>query len=291
MVLFKKTKNTYKIIFEKETKVDLSKVYNSLFFSVFPLIGLRVFKSTSQETLDNNGTQQEVVNSLGNNPDENEILQQKVIDIFGKEQVPNSYSELPLSNENVQEVEEEETQPQQDDSIYDSISTYLTKYLPNSVSKDKNESENNMKITIPFGEEYVVNLEEKINNSNNDELFSFSNVSNIGYSELEQMVADFYIQIKYLMDMGFIYETISLSSIFYVQKRYVIFDESIVIMDKEREVQEKKMNRVFLDLVAKILNLSLEENSELTPQLKKIQHTKIYYFLKRIEREGIMEWV
>ena len=209
MVLFKKTKNTYKIIFEKETKVDLSKVYNSLFFSVFPLIGLRVFKSTSQETLDNNGTQQEVVNSLGNNPDENEILQQKVIDIFGKEQVPNSYSELPLSNENVQEVEEEETQPQQDDSIYDSISTYLTKYLPNSVSKDKNESENNMKITIPFGEEYVVNLEEKINNSNNDELFSFSNVSNIGYSELEQMVADFYIQIKYLMDMGFIYETIS----------------------------------------------------------------------------------
>ena len=50
------------------------------------------------------------------------------------------------------------------------------------------------------------------------------------------------------------------------------------------------MNKAFLNLISSILNLNVSSD-ELLSKLKNIQNTEVFYFLKRIEREGIMLWM
>ena len=57
-----------------------------------------------------------------------------------------------------------------------------------------------------------------------------------------------------------------------------------------KDEQLKIMNIAFLKLISQILKIDIS-SGELSENLKNIQHTRVFDFLKRIEREGQLLWV
>ena len=285
MVLLKKTETNYQIIFEEKSVIDLSLVYNSAFFSIFPLQGVRVYK--------NNNTEEKNEISPDDSNDASDIEEtpeDKVINIFGKERTPNSYSELPLENNSKSSNDEEENDDNEEENLYDTLSGYLTKYLSNSYSKE-NTIEGTMKITFPFqNDETMFSLKDVLQNSDNEPLFSIHN-SNVTYSHLEKIIKYIYLQVKYLYNMGYFYKNIPLENVFVVQDKIVIFDDKNLDIVEKNDNYLKIMNIAFLKLVAFILNISFTENEDFISKIKTIENTQLYYFLKRIDREGVMEWI
>lgn len=173
------------------------------------------------------------------------------------------------------------------------MSSYLTKYLPAMFSKENVDHDDNViHITVPVdNNQPVILLEDMLNNYyDNDELYNIESES-IDYVFLEKIIKDLYIQLQYLLNNDYVFSTISLESIVHVQNRFVIFDSSnIEILKENRDEQMKNMNKAFLNLIINILKLNVSSD-ELLGKLKNIQNTRVFYFLKRIEREGVMLWM
>ena len=49
------------------------------------------------------------------------------------------------------------------------------------------------------------------------------------------------------------------------------------------------MNKSIIEFIRDILGLNNDE--EVVEQIKNIQHTQLYYFIKRIERKGVILWL
>ena len=278
MISIKKTDYVYRIILPKNKDVNIVNVYNNLFFSIFPLKGLRVYKNEKQvvDTI--------VQESIVQNNDEN-----KLEDVFGEERLPNSYNTLPLAKD---ETDRKPNSNEDDEGLYDTMSSYLTKYLPAMFSKENTENNDNViHITIPIdNNQPVILLEDMLNNYENDELYNIENES-IDYVFLEKIIKDLYIQLQFLLNNDYVFSTLSLDSIVHVQNRFVIFDSAnIEIIKENRDEKIKTMNKAFLNLISSILNLNVSSD-ELLSKLKNIQNTEVFYFLKRIEREGVMLWM
>lgn len=278
MISIKKTDYVYRITLPKNKDVNIVNVYNNLFFSIFPLKGLRVYKNEKQvvDTV--------VQESVVQNNDEN-----KLEDVFGEERLPNSYNTLPLAKD---ETDRKPNSNEDDEGLYDTMSSYLTKYLPAMFSKENTENNDNViHITIPVdNNQPVILLEDMLNNYDNDELYNIENES-IDYVFLEKIIKDLYIQLQFLLNNDYVFSTLSLDSIVHVQNRFVIFDSAnIEIIKENRDEKIKTMNKAFLNLISSILNLNVSSD-ELLSKLKNIQNTEVFYFLKRIEREGVMLWM
>lgn len=278
MISIKKTDYVYRITLPKNKDVNIVNVYNNLFFSIFPLKGLRVYKNEKQvvDTV--------VQESIVQNNDEN-----KLEDVFGEERLPNSYNTLPLAKD---ETDRKPNSNEDDEGLYDTMSSYLTKYLPAMFSKENTENNDNViHITIPIDNNLpVILLEDMLNNYDNNELYNIENES-IDYVFLEKIIKDLYIQLQFLLNNDYFFSTLSLDSIVHVQNRFVIFDSAnIEIIKENRDEKIKTTNKAFLNLISSILNLNVSSD-ELLGKLKNIQNTEVFYFLKRIEREGIMLWM
>ena len=283
MISIKKTEYSYRITLPKNKNVNIVNVYNSLFFSIFPLKGLRVYKNEKQ--IDDPVVQENITLD----DDEN-----KLVNVFGKEKIPNSYSTLPLAKDESEELDRNNTSNNDDENedLYDTMSSYLTKYLPTMFSKENmDNNENVIYVTIPINNNQpVILLEDMLNNHENNELYNI-NDNTIDYSFLEKLIKDFYIQIEFLLNNDYVFSDISLNSIIHVQNRFVIFDSAnIEILKENRDEKIKNMNRSFLKLISDILKLNVSSD-ELLEKLKNIQNTEVFYFLKRIEREGKMLWL
>ena len=281
MISIKKTNYVYRITLPKNKDVNIVNVYNSLFFSIFPLKGLRVYKNEKQ-IVDTN-----VQETIIQDDDEN-----KLEDVFGKERLPNSYNVLPLANDETDRKVINYNEDTNDEGLYDSVSSYLTKYLPAMFSKENvDENQNLIHITVPVdSNQPVILLEDMLNNYDNDELYNIENES-IDYVFLEKIIKDLYIQLQYLLNNDYVFSNFSLDSIVHVQSRFVIFDSAnIEILKENRDEQLKTMNKAFLMLISSILKLNVSSD-ELLSKLKNIQNTEVFYFLKRIEREGVMLWM
>ena len=281
MISIKKTDYVYRITLPKNKDVNIVNVYNSLFFSIFPLKGLRVYKNEKQ-IVDTN-----VQETIIQGDDEN-----KLEDVFGKERLPNSYNVLPLANDETDRKVINHKEDTNDEGLYDSVSSYLTKYLPAMFSKENvDENQNLIHITVPVdSNQPVILLEDMLNNYDNDELYNIENES-VDYVFLEKIIKDIYIQLQYLLNNDYVFSNFSLDSIVHVQSRFVIFDSAnIEILKENRDEQLKTMNKAFLMLISSILKLNVSSD-ELLSKLKNIQNTEVFYFLKRIEREGVMLWM
>ena len=281
MISIKKTDYVYRITLPKNKDVNIVNVYNSLFFSIFPLKGLRVYKNEKQ-IVDTN-----VQETIIQGDDEN-----KLEDVFGKERLPNSYNVLPLANDETDRKVINHKEDTNDEGLYDSVSSYLTKYLPAMFSKENvDENQNLIHITVPVdSNQPVILLEDMLNNYDNDELYNIENES-VDYVFLEKIIKDLYIQLQYLLNNDYVFSNFSSDSIVHVQSRFVIFDSAnIEILKENRDEQLKTMNKAFLMLISSILKLNVSSD-ELLSKLKNIQNTEVFYFLKRIEREGVMLWM
>tara|TARA_B100000989_G_C19480088_1_gene444741 strand:- start:419 stop:1279 length:861 start_codon:yes stop_codon:yes gene_type:complete len=286
-MLLKKTDYAYRIILSKNKNVNILNVYNSLFFSIFPLKGIRVYKNEQLVTdVPDNIVEEKVV--LGDSKD-------KLIDVFGNERYPNSYSVLPLANDELTNNRSDnlDVNSHDNDGLYDSMSSYLTKYLPNIFSNNSDASLNNIYITIPIdNDKPVMLLENLIDNMSVDEIYNINENTRVTYILLEQIVKDIYIQFQYLVHNGFVLNNFSINNIILVQDRYVIFDsENIDIINENKTEQLKNMNKSFLRFVSDLLKLNYDTSNNFMDQLKQIENTEVFYFLKKIEREGVLLWM
>lgn len=286
-MLLKKTDYAYRIILSKNKNVNILNVYNSLFFSIFPLKGIRVYKNEQLVTdVPDNIVEEKVV--LGDSKD-------KLIDVFGNERYPNSYSVLPLANDELTNNRSNNLYVNRDDNdgLYDSMSSYLTKYLPNIFSNNSDASLNNIYITIPIdNDKPVMLLENLIDNMSVDEIYNINENTRVTYILLEQIVKDIYIQLQYLVHNGFVLNNFSINNIILVQDRYVIFDsENIDIINENKTEQLKNMNKSFLRFVSDLLKVNYDTSNNFMDQLKQIENTEVFYFLKKIEREGVLLWI
>tara|TARA_E500000178_G_scaffold289896_1_gene293175 strand:- start:291 stop:1151 length:861 start_codon:yes stop_codon:yes gene_type:complete len=286
MISIKKTDYVYRITLPKNKDINIVNVYNSLFFSIFPLKGLRVYKN-EKKVIDT--VVQESVTQNDDNNDEN-----KLVNVFGKERFPNSYNTLPLANDNGDSkiVDNKKETNEENEDLYDTMSSYLTKYLPAMFSKENTDNNDHViHITVPVDNNQPVTLlEDMLNNYDNDELYNIESES-IDYVFLEKIIKDLYLQLQYLLHNQYVFSSLSLDSIVYVQNRFVIFDSpNIEILKENRDEQMKNLNKTFLNLISSILKLNVSSD-ELLSKLKNIQNTEVFYFLKRIEREGVMLWM
>lgn len=265
MVKINTTKNSYRITLESNKDVNVNDVYNRVFFSAFNIEGLRIFKYDTEEEIFVDG----------NN---NDFDASKIIDVFGKEKNPNGYTTLPLKKE--------EKKEQSENDLYGMLNDYMSGYLPEY--KDKNNGLNKIDVVIPLDINNPVITVDNLT-LDNDELTSINNI--IDYKNLEKIIHDLYIQINYFYDKGFFFKEILPSSVLLIQEKYMIFDSRSIDKITEGDKQKKQlMNSAILDFVKKLLKYKVSSSS-IIDDLINIKDTNLYYFLKRIEYEGVLLWV
>ena len=296
MTTIEQKNNSYIVYLQTNPNIDMTKVYNQSFFSIFPLKGLRVFKdnvyqdNVQEETPETSS--REIVESISEDNDESN----KIIETFGPETAPNSYTELPLqtnTDENNIELDEKnntsDNGDDDDEPFYSNLSGYLTKYLPNIFSreKDNNDDVKGMKIIIPYDVNYPVYLfNEYVQNLQENDFLTISNTS-LKYDDLYVLFRDLFIQIEYFKNVGYMFDKFEVNKIVKIFDRFIYLDsENVVLYNEENN---KNLHKTFLNLVRDLLQLNNDD--EVCTQIKNIQHTQLFYFIKRIEREGTMLWI
>jgi hypothetical protein len=296
MTTIEQKNNSYIVYLQTNPNIDMTKVYNQSFFSIFPLKGLRVFKdnvyqdNVQEEMIET--PSREIVESISEDNDESD----KIIETFGPETAPNNYTELPLqtnTDENNIELDEKnntsDNGDDDDEPFYSNLSGYLTKYLPNVFSreKDNNNDVKGMKIIIPYDVNYPVYLfNEYIQNLQENDFLTIPNTS-LKYDDLHILFRDLFIQIEYFKNVGYMFDKFEMNKIVKIFDRFVYLDsENVVLYNEENN---KNLHKTFLNLVRDLLQLN--NNDEVCTQIKNIQHTQLFYFIKRVEREGIMLWI
>lgn len=268
MESFTTTKTNYKITLKSNKNVDVNSVYNRIFFSSFDIEDVRIYKhDTDEEVFDDK---------------QSTFNKDKIADTFGEEQYPNGYTTLPLKQEDFEKKEQKE------EGIYGFLNSYITSYSP---KEELDSSLTEIDITIPINvKNPIISLENIVKNQENENILYVIN-NNIDYDSLEKIIYDLYIQIIFLYEKGFYFSEIPLSSVLYVQDKYIIFDMKTIDVIKDKDIEKKKMlNNSFLNVVKNILKLDYEDGS-LIEHINKIKYTKLYYFLKRIDNEGQLLWI
>ena len=298
MTTIEQKNNSYIVYLQTNPNIDMTKVYNQSFFSIFPLKGLRVFKdnvyqdNVQEEMIET--PSREIVESISEDNDESD----KIIETFGPETAPNSYTELPLqtnTDENNIELDEKNNtsdngdDDDDDEPFYSNLSGYLTKYLPNVFSreKDNNNDVKGMKIIIPYDVNYPVYLfNEYIQNLQENDFLIIPNTS-LKYDDLYTLFRDLFIQIEYFKNVGYMFDKFEVNKIVKLFDRFVYLDsENVTLYSPEND---KNLHKIFLNLIRDLLQLNNDD--EVCTQIKNIQHTQLFYFIKRIEREGTMLWI
>lgn len=268
MESFTTTKTNYKITLKSNKNVDVNSVYNRIFFSSFDIEDVRIYKhDTDEEVFDDK---------------ESTFNKDKIADTFGEEKYPNGYTSLPLKKEDFEKKE------QKQEGIYGFLNNYITSYSP----KDELDSSlTEIDVTIPIDvKNPIISLENILKNQENEDVLYVIN-NNIDYDSLEKIIYDLYVQIVFLYERGFYFSEIQLSSVLYVQDKYIIFDMKTIDVIKDNDIEKKKiLNNTFLNVVKNILKLDYEDGS-LIDHINKIKCTKLYYFLKRIDYEGQLLWI
>lgn len=285
--------DTYIIHLQKNTNIDMSKVYNQSFFSIFPLKGLRVFKDTmysESKIKDENEMKPKPREIVENNP-ENSDVQDDIINILGKETAPNSYTELPLqTTESSGDISNtHDTSDNDDGTFYSNLSGYLTKYIPSAFLRNDDPSNMGMKLTIPLDIKYpVYTFKDYIMHVRNNDFLNVEN-SSLEYDNIYVILRDLFIQIEYLKNIGYMFDKLEINKLTKVQERFLYLDSENIVIYNKKDEHKKELNMTFLNLVRDLLHLNSE--GEVCEQLKNIQYTQLYYFIKRIEREGVMIWI
>lgn len=288
MTTINQKNNSYIVNLQTNPNIDMTKVYNQSFFSIFPLKGLRVFKDNVYQDNIHEETNETPSREIVESASEDKDASDKIIETFGPETAPNSYTELPLQ-QNIDENNVESKEENNDDeSFYSNLSGYLTKYLPNVFSRENNDNDvKGMKIIIPYDVNYPVYLfNDYVQNLQEIEFLTIQNTS-LNYDDLFILLRDLFIQIEYFRNVGYTFDKFEVNKIVKIHDRFVYLDSENVTLYSEEN--GKILHKMFLNLIRDLLQLNSED--EVCTQIKNIQDTQIYYFVKRIEREGIMIWI
>ncbi len=255
--------------------VKIRDVYNRIFFSTLGLDGIRIYgKDPIPDITDD-------IIELSESESESESEEQ-FIRTFGNERPNSGYSELPLYKNSEQNASDDEPEGDgKDESMYNFLGDYVTKYL--SRDDESKPNENTFEVHIPLDvNEPVFSLQniQLLNDTNSLLLISQNGIT---YKILDKIVQDIYQQIVYLSDLGFFYTSINESSVFLIQNRYVIFDSSAISNFDDKNIQDIETRKnAFIEFI-----MRLTESDDIEKLLEKIQYTDIFYFIKRVQTDFV----
>lgn len=287
MVQLVNNENSYRIIMDKNTNVKVRDVYNRIFFSAIGLDGIRIYGKDPMPDIKDD------VIELSESESESE---EGIVRTFGNEQPDSGYSKLPLynnSNENDDSDSEEdgveekdvEKADKKDEGMYNFLGDYVIKYL--NRDDDSKPTENTFEVHIPLDvKNPVISLENITLLDDTNSLLVLSQ-NGITYKILERIVQDIYQQIVYLSDLGYFYTSIELSSVFFIQNRYAVFDSTVISKFDDKNAEDlNKRKDAFINFI-----IHLTQNDTIENLLEKIQHTDIFYFIKRVQENSVFVMV
>jgi len=283
MTKFIHNETNHIVYLTKNENIDTSKVYNQSFFSIFPLDGIRVFKDMSGKHNEPDIERPTIVESDNNQSD-------KVINILGNEHTPNSYTELPLQTSEIKDEDiGSNSTDGEDESFYSNLSSYLSKYISSAIVQE-NQDSHGMKIIIHTDiQDPIYTWDEYLKEFNDNNNMYAINQNQITYDSLYLVLKDIFIQLDYLKNAGFFFTKFDKKNLLRVQERFVYFDgDNISVYENKPQINDD-MNKSIIEFIRDILGLNNDE--EVVEQIKNIQHTQLYYFIKRIEREGVILWL
>jgi hypothetical protein len=90
---------------------------------------------------------------------------------------------------------------------------------------------------------------------------------------------------------GLIYNQIDVDTLYRVQDRFLVLDSTqLTPIVNETAIEQRKMS--YLSVVACIAKLlGQEAESDFANKFADIQDTRAFYVLKRLELEGVFEWI
>ena len=283
MTKFIHNETNHIVYLTKNDNIDTSKVYNQSFFSIFPLDGIRVFKDMSGKHNESDIERPTIIESDNNQSD-------KVINILGNEHTPNSYTELPLQTSEIKDEDiGSNSKDGEDESFYSNLSSYLSKYISSAIVQE-NQDSHGMKIIIHTDiQDPIYTWDEYLKEFNDNNNMYAINQNQITYDSLYLVLKDIFIQLDYLKNAGFFFTKFDKKNLLRVQERFVYFDgDNISVYENKPQINDD-MNKSIIEFIRDILGLNNDE--EVVEQIKNIQHTQLYYFIKRIEREGVILWL
>lgn len=283
MTKFIHNETNHIVYLTKNDNIDTSKVYNQSFFSIFPLDGIRVFKDMSGKHNEPDIERPTIIESDNNQSD-------KVINILGNEHTPNSYTELPLQTSEIKDEDiGSNSKDGEDESFYSNLSSYLSKYISSTIVQE-NQDSHGMKIIIHTDiQDPIYTWDEYLKEFNDNNNMYAINQNQITYDSLYLVLKDIFIQLDYLKNAGFFFTKFDKKNLLRVQERFVYFDgDNISVYENKPQINDD-MNKSIIEFIRDILGLNNDE--EVVEQIKNIQHTQLYYFIKRIEREGVILWL
>lgn len=278
MTTIKSTKQTIHLTVPNTETIDVSKIYSRVFFDAFKMIGYRIYMRSSDGTL----------TEISSVKTPNSELKH-FSDVFGEEQTPNGYTSLPLDYD-IEDDEKEED----DLGMLNTITQYVSRF--SSQSKEEVASvELNGGILISFPldvEKPIVVVDDLYTtmDSNTESIFQ-SSKSSVDYAFIENVLRDLYVQVDYLKQIDVIYTEVNTKSLYRIQDRFILLD-SVKLVPIKKEVQtdqEKVLCSSIVNLVAKLLGR--EDETDFTIRFADIQDTRVFYVLKRLELEGVFEWI
>ena len=165
--------------------------------------------------------------------------------------------------------------------MYNFLGDYVLKYLNRDDGSKPNE--NTFEVHIPLDiKNPVISLENITLLDDTNSLLLISQ-NGLTYNILNRIVQDIYQQIVYLSDLGYFYNSIKLSSVFFLQNRYVIFDSTVISkFDDENAENLNQRASAFINFI-----IHLTQTDSIENLLEKIQHTNIFYFIKRVQENSV----
>ena len=283
MVQLVNNENSYRIIMDKNTNVKVRDVYNRIFFSAIGLDGIRIYGKDPMPDI-----KDDVIELSESESESESEYEEDIVRTFGNEQPDSGYSKLPLYNNENNDSEEEkdvEKADKKDESMYNFLGDYVIKYL--NRDNDSKPTENTFEVHIPLDlENPVISLEDITLLDDTNSLLVLSQ-NGITYKILERIVQDIYQQIVYLSDLGYFYTSIELSSVFFIQNRYAVFDSTVISKFDDKNAEDlNKRKDAFINFI-----IHLTQNDTIENLLEKIQHTDIFYFIKRVQENSVFVMV
>jgi hypothetical protein len=270
MVQLIQHKNSYRIVLTNNKKVNVQDVYNRVFFSSFGLEGIRIYGFETDNKM------VEIDEDAGKS---GKISKTNFVDVFGKEQPFNGYSELPLTKN---------TKDDEDEHYNGFFREYIYNYSSKSNQSSENLNNNRIEISIPLDINFpILSLNNVYSEESNDLLYVSK--KNISYDILSKIIKDIYTQIIYLEEKGFYFNEIPVESVFLIQSKNIIFSmETVMKIDGNNPDRLLERNTAILTFIQKLLGTY---DNRLNDVLEKIQYTNLYYFIIRLRDESVLLYI
>ena len=274
MTSIKTTKQSVHMNVWSTENVDVSKVYTRTFFDAFNFQNYRVYIRNVDGTLNDSPLEAE------------DSKEKKFSDVLGEEQTPNGYTNLPL--------EIDSSDDENEMGMIDTVTQYISRFKPSGdEDKPSNKALGGIMVSFPLDvESPIVAIDDLYTTKITQALSIYqSSKSTVDYRFIENVLRDLYIQFDYLKQIGMIYTDINLEMLFRIQNRFFIIDsENLVSINEDaRTDQEKLAYTAVIKCIAKLIGQ--DTGGDFSTTFTEIQDTRVYFVLKRLELEGMFEWI